>query len=322
MIKKNTLFILGAGASVPYGYPTGQELRKLLFKRSSTRLEQSKMFDGVDVGHYLTETKRFSYDFEKASDSMIDYFLATRPDHSKIGKIAIYNELLFCENNHGLRESSKDFSDDWMSLLYNEMTSGINDQDKYKDFTQKNNVSFITFNYDRGLEYFFWESLKHKYDLTDEASNELVAGLNIHHVFGRLPPFEHIHGTRTFPYQGFGGEFRPNHHDAIDCIRTLHERDNVDENKISQLIKDAERIFFLGFGFAEENLALLNFENNINKKTPIFGTCFKLSDRRIDILRRKLATKIKRHYDNYYPSTEHNITLLDNKSKKLLEDYL
>lgn len=45
MITKNTLFILGAGASVPYGYPTGRELRKLLISNSSDRLSYSKMFN-------------------------------------------------------------------------------------------------------------------------------------------------------------------------------------------------------------------------------------------------------------------------------------
>lgn len=30
MIKTNTLFILGAGASKPFGYPTGKELRDLI----------------------------------------------------------------------------------------------------------------------------------------------------------------------------------------------------------------------------------------------------------------------------------------------------
>jgi len=30
MIKTKTLFILGAGASAPFGYPTGIELRKAI----------------------------------------------------------------------------------------------------------------------------------------------------------------------------------------------------------------------------------------------------------------------------------------------------
>ena len=324
MITKKTLFILGAGASVPYGYPTGQELRKLLFTKSPTRLEQSQMFDGVDGGHYLDEIKVFSHDFEKASDYMIDYFLATRPDHSRIGKIAIYNELLFCENNHGLRESSKDLSDDWMSLLYNEMTSGINNQDKYKDFSQKNNVSFITFNYDRVLEYFFWESLKHKYNLTDEASNELVVGLNIHHVFGRLPPFEHVtvhKGVNKFPYQGFG-KIGPHYQDAIQRIKILHEREKTDAERISRLIGDAERIFFLGFGFAEENVALLNLKDNIRHKIDIYCTSFGLSKSKQAKIKWTLAYAIKKHFKNGEIRAVDNIFMFPGKSKKLLEEQI
>lgn len=322
MIAKKTLFILGAGASVPYGYPTGQELRKLLFTKSPTRLEQSQMFDGVDSSHYLDEIKVFARDFEKASDYMIDYFLATRPNHSKIGKIAIYNELLFCENNHGLRESSKDLSDDWMSLLYNEMTSGINNQDDYKHFNQKNNVSFIIFNYDRVLEYFFWESLKHKFDLTSEQSNELVMGLNIHHVFGRLPDFEHVHGAITFPYQGFGGGFSPHHRDATNRIKTLHEREKTDTERISRLIGDAERIFFLGFGFAEENLDLLNLKKNVKKRVEIYSTAYGLSESKREAIRWSLANAIKKHFKSDKMRARDNVFMFPDKSKKLLEEQI
>jgi len=72
MITKKTLFILGAGASVPYGYPTGQELRKLLFTKSPKRLSYSKMFNDESLKTNRIKMKKFAEVFNKASDYMID----------------------------------------------------------------------------------------------------------------------------------------------------------------------------------------------------------------------------------------------------------
>lgn len=265
----------------------------------------------------------FADKFDKASDDMIDYFLATNPKFEKIGKVAIFNELLYCENSQGLREGSKDPDDDWMMLLYKIMTSGINNQNDYKLFNERNNVSFITFNYDRVLEYFFWESLMNKFDLTPEQSNELVLGLDIHHVFGRLPCFEHEDkrfGDHSFPYQNFG-KTRSDYKYAIENIKTLQERDNLDTNKISQLIGDAHRIFFLGFGFAEENLAVLNLGGNIKKKVEFYGTVLDLSQGEIDAVDDELIRSIHECYKEDKMWAKINIVLLDVKSKTLLNNY-
>jgi len=211
-----------------------------------------------------------------------------------------------------------------MSLLYNEMTSGIHNQNEYKLFNEGNSVSFITFNYDRVLEYFFWESLMNKFDLTSEQSNELVMGLNIYHVFGRLPSFNHESirsGVQMFPYQNFGIT-RSDYKYAIENIKTLHERNNVDESKISKLIGDAERIFFLGFGFAEENLALLNFNNNVKKRVEVYSTTYGLSESKREAIRWTLANAIKIHFKNDNIRARDNTFMFPYKSKKLLEEQI
>jgi len=47
---QNTVFILGAGASKPYGYPTGQELREYICKEFQTDL-QTLINDGYIKNH-------------------------------------------------------------------------------------------------------------------------------------------------------------------------------------------------------------------------------------------------------------------------------
>jgi len=52
----------------------------------------------------------------------------------------------------------------------------------------------------------------------------------------------------------------------------IHERTDLDLDNAKQKISDARRIFFLGFGYAEENLEILNIPKLFNKEQEVYGT--------------------------------------------------
>ncbi|MDA3860136.1 MAG: hypothetical protein PF445_02830, partial [Melioribacteraceae bacterium] len=177
MIKTPTIFILGAGASKPYGFPTGYELRENIIDNCINRVSYFKDFLPLE---YQNQASNFVDKFNQSSDPMIDYFLKDNPAFHNIGKLAIYFEILFHESKSAFNENCFDREDDWMSFLFHKMTKDISNKTEIENI--HNNVTFITFNYDRSLEYFFSKSLQKKYDLVFYQTYQFIKNMNIFHI--------------------------------------------------------------------------------------------------------------------------------------------
>lgn len=139
MISKPTVFILGAGASKPYGYPLGWELRERILALP----DDCELFPKLD--HAPNEFIQFKKALAESPAESIDAFLEHRDEFTRIGKHAIAAELLKCEQRERLYDPGNE--DDWYRYLFNRMTAGV----RFDHFLQ-NEVSFVTFNYDRSLE--------------------------------------------------------------------------------------------------------------------------------------------------------------------------
>lgn len=96
MIKEKTVFILGAGASVPYGYPTGKELRYEIIQNHPERLKRaiSHGVNKTSAKEPIGDAKSLAEKFEKSSTESIDLFLARNHRLSQTGKLAILLTLL------------------------------------------------------------------------------------------------------------------------------------------------------------------------------------------------------------------------------------
>ena len=99
---------MGAGASVPYGYPTGAQLRleicgnplrKLGKRISFLEIDDEEKFKVIEHAESLAEK------FEKSSTGSIDLFLARNHEFSQTGKLAIILALL-SSNGDGLFSKS------------------------------------------------------------------------------------------------------------------------------------------------------------------------------------------------------------------------
>jgi hypothetical protein len=169
---------------------------------------------------------------------------------------------------------------DWYKELFNLMDEKLRGPDAYLDF-KENNVDFITFNYDRSLEHFLYDSLISTYGSID---------LNVHKPLDLIPfKFIHVYGKiDNFPWEEPPGfEYRKEYHvrdifRVADNIKLIHERDDEFLNEIKKLISDAKNIFFLGFGYDEDNMKALGWPEIFNENHRIFGTAYKRNDDDID----------------------------------------
>ena len=74
-------------------------------------------------------------------------------------------------------------------------------------------------------------------------------------------------------------------------IRTVHEEPPDPQlGQVQDIIKKAERIIFLGFGYAKENMELLHIPDIIHATTFVHGTALGLEQKQIQDIRQAFIT--------------------------------
>jgi len=310
MIKTKTLFILGAGASVPFEYPSGIKLREnILSGGMNPKIIESFLpdYDNYDQDEddriekdiHLEE---FISAFSRSGVYSIDLFLENRPDFMGVGKRAIAAYLISCEIDKNLRRSK----DNWYMYLFNRLKSSFEDFDK-------NKISFITFNYDRSLEYFLFEALRNLFKRDERLCAEKINKIPIVHLYGKLDSFPWQNAKNGFPYDD-SKFIKERIHQAIYNIRIMDDVKEYEETEAFKsaykLISNAEQIFLLGFGFDKINLERLKVEQ-IQEKTLIYGTAKGIEHTKLDFI------------NSFFQSrTKATLCLEDKDSLELLERYL
>ncbi|MFH1081655.1 MAG: hypothetical protein V1766_15575 [Pseudomonadota bacterium] len=306
MIDVPTLFILGAGASKPYGYPLGTELRTEIINNFLM------IFSGIinmsplrerDKNEHLRGAKDFIEHFAKAPVTSIDKYLAFNPSFKYYGKIAITICIVQREmQSTFLDQMEEPFKkQDWYRLLFNRMISTFNGPDDYKKFPE-NQIAFITFNYDRSLEHFLFSSFQHNFWQQRgkfERTLKDYLPFPIIHVYGQCAQFiqEPISGLRLNTEIDYGetvADFETFKSLSSGIHVVGEERsDNQLQSRIHELIKQYKRIFFLGFGYADENLEALGFQDIIDINWKIYGTAHGMTKKEIEQVRRSLIRNFK-----------------------------
>ncbi len=275
MAKEKTLFVLGAGASNPYGFPLASQLRKYIIDELIRTIQN--YFKGVNDSsrNYnqkvssLYEANELRKTFDLSNTQSIDLFLNRNQERFlNIGKLAIILSILDFEKRSKLREDCENPQHNWYLYLFNKMTQM---SIRSEDFSRilDNNFSFLTFNYDRSLEHYFYGSLLNSFS---QESRESVIG-----VFNQIP-IKHVYGEilDEIPYGHIINYASVNNLKLIlDNIITPFEYTPNDE--IQKEINSADRIFFLGFAYHKENMDVLNIGNSIKDDCRIYCCCYGLS---------------------------------------------
>jgi hypothetical protein len=272
MIEIPTCLVLGAGASVPYGFPSGIDLRKRILE-NFTNKRWHDFFSELRFDDENFEDEdfiaSFHSDFNISKILSIDRFLELHPDYLNIGKLAIAFALVPLEDRHNLLEID-DPPDRWYSQLWNKLLIQNVNQ------LHLNKLKIITFNYDRSLEYFIYNAIKGSYPkATENNCATFLNMLDIFHIYGKLGnlPWQ---GEPSRPYSPATSHQYKIARDQIKIVSEQVPKYDV-FNDLLQYLSEAQRIFFLGFGFDETNFQRLRMESVPEKeKKDIRGTAFLL----------------------------------------------
>jgi len=259
MINKRTVFILGAGASMPYGFSSGAELREILCA-PITNIRSNRTVDWISsvskVGINEDTSKRFADAFLRSGTASIDSFLSRRlTEFGEIGKSAI--AAILCAQEEPTALLRTDTQDDWYGYLWNALVAGVH----MRNELASNQVRFVTFNYDRSLEYFLMQSCKETFALSDETAKKALEPIKIIHVYGQLGELDQVCTSRARPYTTRIGADELSV--AANGIKIIPEsRDDAPEfAEVREMFEWAEQICFLGFGFDPLNVLRLNLES-------------------------------------------------------------
>jgi hypothetical protein len=250
-ISRPTVFVLGAGASHPFGFPLGIELRNEI---CAFRLNKKKIDPLLEIGYSENEEMAFLDDLRESAWTSVDVYLEKNSHFMEIGKRAIAAALLPCESSDRLFPPSAPV-ENWYELLANVMKAGT---PEWKD----NAVAFITFNYDRSIEYYFTRVIARRMRISQEDALAEFNRMKLIHVHGSLGSF------LTHP---FGDSLSSDHvRLAAENILIVPEVDDTlpTYGEAFALLKAAERIFFFGFGFNADTVRRLRFFDEVRATTP------------------------------------------------------
>ncbi len=276
MITEETVFILGAGASMPFGFPSGRDLISKICEFFKKDIESRKLIlQNSSSNPFTVElAESFMSKLLQTSNVSIDEFLRNRPDFWEIGKIGIAAVLLELENPN----IASRVENNWYGLLFRELRKNAS---TFKNVLE-NKLTIITYNYDRLLEYLLFTHLRDSYNLTDSDCSLIFSPesskIQIIHLHGKVGDLEYP----SSPYlSGYGTELSPNKIlGASGQINIVHE--NIDNNQSFKqahvALRYANRIYFLGFGFDDKNLERLLPDSirHIGKSAKVRGTAFQL----------------------------------------------
>ncbi len=255
MIKHKTVLVLGAGASLPYNFPTTEDLRlKILSLAKNFTLRDSTELD-VEINQVVEFFNSFYY----SGTYSIDEFLGKREEFTKIGKLLIAKSLLAYENAQNL--FSFQSSRDWYKILVQSLTEDVS----LDHLAINNSLTIITFNYDRSLEQYLFLALKNQFGAEENEVAQHLSKLNIIHLHGQLGylPWQSIEGADK-KVEYMNGLDPERIKEAANGIKIIYETDfklHEFERAISA-IEYAETVLFLGFGYHPLNLKRLSLSGN------------------------------------------------------------
>ena len=215
MFKNDTVFILGAGASWHYGYPTGEGLVDQMLAMAirfrdhcNARLsssyvvhevpayveslrDQSKGVTGAREAWALVKNQceDFINRIQVVRPTMIDYFLGWNASLRPIGTLLIAAVILECEGTFEKTKRNKNrpadgahYKDNWYRFLTHKLLIECSNASHLLD----NKVKFITFNYDTSLENHLLESLNAIDIMTIEKVVDFLQKDRVIHVYGTV----------------------------------------------------------------------------------------------------------------------------------------
>lgn len=258
-MSRRIAFILGAGAHIPFGFPSGEDLK----------LEVAKLIGEAkkEVG-----TKQHGARYDGCANGLlgcgtsIDKFLSENKDHDEIIRPLIAKALSWKE----MAVIQSQYISDWLKYLWPYIAIKKGQLDK--------RFSFVTFNYDRTTEFMLARACAALWGMPyDECAKLVEDSLTFYHVYGSFGSIAEG-SPKYFPYG------------VLDCedvagkrIKIIGEHDETTTQAVHKVIKDVDAIYMLGCAFHKENMSLLSL-NTIGRTAT--ASCYGFTGAEIESLTR------------------------------------
>jgi hypothetical protein len=280
MFSQRTVFVLGAGASIPYGFPSGADLERQIVENLAdpdgpwaTQLRE--MFN-------TTTLSTFQAALRWSQAGSVDAFLELNTGFLEVGKACIARALVPCEADHVLFDDRRGA---WYDTLWRRLRGA-----KLDELT-RSNATFVTFNYDRSLEYYLYRVITNLYGVDGRTARAILDTIPIFHVHGCLGKLLHD------DEEGEGRRFTPDV--TVDSlraamgIRIVHETAQEDAvfDAARNALSTAEHVCLLGFGFHALNVARLAPERWTAQHQT--ATCQGIGDRRKEEIVRAVGNSLR-----------------------------
>ncbi len=300
MKESSNLLILGAGASMDYGFPSGVGLKKQaieLIDNSQTAEYKLLAEAGEKMGFDHTDLSIFNQKLKKAKlDNSIDAFIeANHGDKdieklTNIAKCIIALLIIACENPKKLDKTQTS----WYYELFKKMYTGRNSYGRFFD----NKINFITFNYDRSLEQFLLSTVVNQFRPQSDCAEDLSKNFQIIHVHGSLGDIWKSKGSAC--YKDYSPTLKNTDElvEAASKIKLITDDINPaldsEFTKAKDLICSSDTVHFIGFGYHVNNMERLGFAD---PSTEFLGT-----------VKSKGSVAINRHRDDKFFGTTKGIS--------------
>lgn len=280
MFNVPTTLILGAGASVPYGYPVGDKLKKDIISLLNNIQHHYSWIDKSNI--HKQKINNFIHKLDRSDASSIDIFLENQNNETftEIGKKAIVNVISNCESIKKLAnpDSEDDAGGHWYQYFGRRLFRGNIDEITH-------NIKIITFNYDRSLETYLIRSLANNngeiYNYNESA--DVIDKIPIIHMYGELDPLpcQEVNG------RGYGEKCSTEEIIKLsENIHLIHEAKNKGKLEIaSDYIAESEKVYFLGLDLANnlDNIKLFDL-TSLSLGRKILATAYGLKTAERDII--------------------------------------
>jgi hypothetical protein len=349
VFENNTVFVLGAGASWHYGYPTGEGLVESVISMAmrlsrycTSRLDSGQVIQilpnyveqRIDPNYDPARPPRRSAldtsaksgwervradcellirDLTSVRPILIDHFLAWNEHLRPIGKLMIAAAILECEAiwlkeranqnrrlllaNAPVRPNKDDLSriditkyhDNWYRFIVHKLVYGC----KASSDILKNDVRFVTFNYDTSIEYHLYEALTSISLLTKSDVKKFLEEDRIVHVYGavhpRIPtaadaidlevaqklgePFKrHLNHEKEFQPRKV---FLDRCLESSEKLRTIDPHDKEEEKellgRVCRWIAGSKVVYILGYGFDQNNNKRIGLDPHLSNASKLSG---------------------------------------------------
>lgn len=283
MLKKRTTFVIGAGASAEFDLPVGTGLREQIIKAATVDMRAMSEADEaiIQAVRRKSDSAKVYYDALRVIASnlymknSIDVFL----DHNRkipgvveAGKLLIacciaraeqqsklYKALDRERARLDLKALSKTWIEQFARILFDvEEPEMVGEQ-----------VSVVCFNYDRCIELYLTLAITQTFPGVDfQTAQKIVDTMEIIHPYGtlgKLPASLHGYGDGLVP---FGPDiFETDLWTMTRDLKIFTEREHDEHTlkRIRSAVAYADNLIFMGFGFAPQNMELLDTSSLTNR---------------------------------------------------------